>query len=88
MLKARAELAKVIRAYTPNRHNKISEKVMNFFEDVGTAYHSEFIEQLADDTFSYYVCRWWEATKAYIDQERKFTGKPKTCLLSLRNLQW
>jgi len=78
MLKARSELAKVIRAYTPDKHNKISEKVMNFFEDVGTAYHGGFIdEKLAYDTFSYHACRWWEASKAYVDHERKLHKEAK-----------
>jgi hypothetical protein len=72
IIQARRRLARQIGKYTPEMHAAISEQVMNFFEDVGDAYERNFIQKdLAYDSFSFHLCRWWEASKAYVTEERK-----------------
>jgi hypothetical protein len=72
MKRARKKLAQQLKAYSPNKHDKISETVLNFFESVGIAYKSKYLDKkLADSSFSFYACRWWEAAKPYVDQEQK-----------------
>jgi hypothetical protein len=72
MRKARAELASKVFEYTPEKHSVISETVMNFFEDVGTAYFGGFLDKkLAYDSFSFHLCRWWIACAPYVEHERQ-----------------
>jgi hypothetical protein len=74
MRNARASLAKIfIATLQTSKYDKIpSDEVLDFFEDLGIAYNKGYIEtELADSTFSYYVSRWWEASKQYIDFQRK-----------------
>jgi len=72
MKKARKNLARHLKAYDPEKHDKISETVLNFFESVGIAHKEKYLDhKLADSSFSFHACRWWEAAKPYVDQERK-----------------
>lgn len=72
MLRARKALAGQLRAKTPPKGDRISETVLNFFEDVGLAYDKGYVEkELADDSFGFYLCRWWAAVKSYVDEERR-----------------
>jgi hypothetical protein len=74
MLNARANLASHIQTYGNDAQyfKEISETVLNFFEDLGTCYHNKYIdEKLAIDSFSFYVCRYWEVAKPYIEHERE-----------------
>jgi len=87
LIAARRELAKLIRAYTPERHKEIPETVMNFFEDLGTLYILGYMDtKLADDTFSYYAVRWWEALKGYVDYERKRHNEDNTLFANFEKL--
>ena len=71
MKRARKKLAALLANYDRTKHDKVNETVLDFFEDVGTTYELGFLDHnLADSTFSYYVTHWWEAAKAYVDQER------------------
>jgi hypothetical protein len=57
------------------KHIKISETVLNFFESIGIAHQERCLNnKLADSSFSFYACRWREAVKPYVDQERKRQG--------------
>ena len=76
MKRARKTLAQKLKTYSVNKHSKISETVLNFFEDVGTAYKMGYLnEKLSESSFGFYASRWWEVAKAYIDQERKRHGE-------------
>jgi hypothetical protein len=58
--------------YKKSDHHKISETVLNFFEDVGILYKKELIDKdLTDSSFSFHASRWYEICKHYIDAERK-----------------
>ena len=75
MKTARKNLARHMKAYDPKKHSKISETVLNFFESIGIAHQERCLNnKLADSSFSFYACRWWEAVKPYVDQERKRQG--------------
>ena len=79
MKRARKKLAQQFKAYSVSKHSKISETVLNFFESVGTAYKMGYLnEELASSSFGFYASRWWEITKAYIDQEQKRHGEDST----------
>jgi len=79
MKRARKKLAQQLKDYSVNKHNKVSETVLNFFESVGTAYKMGYLnEELAASSFGFYATRWWEVTKAYIDQEQKRHGEDAT----------
>ena len=72
MKSARKKLAQQLKDYRPTKHEKISEAVLNFFESVGTSYKLGYLDKkLANSSFSFYACRWWEVAKPYIDQEQK-----------------
>lgn len=72
MLTARAELAGQLKAKKLPTADKISETVLNFFEDLALAHKKGYIEKkLAGDTFGFYLCRWWEAVKPYVYEERR-----------------
>jgi hypothetical protein len=72
MKRARKQFAQQLRTYGIPNHDKISETVLNFFESVGIAYKEGCLSKiLAESSFSFYACRYWEAAKAYIDQEQK-----------------
>ena len=89
MLEARITLAQSIR-FNPNQpkaHKEVSELVMNFFEDLATLYFMGYIDQkLAKDTFGYYASRWWEASKTYVDYERKLHNEDKTLFAEFEKL--
>jgi hypothetical protein len=72
MKKARKELAEKIQTYSANDHNKISETVIDFFEDVGTLLKRDFIdEELVVETIGFYGSRWWAAMQPYVSNERR-----------------
>lgn len=73
MEQARRKLAAVLINYrSPEQQWMIAETVLNFFEDLGILYKQGYIDkQLAMSTFSFYVCRWWDASKSYIEDERR-----------------
>lgn len=79
MKRTRRKLATQPQSYDPGKHDRISETVLNFFEDVGTTYKLGYLnKQLADSAFGFYACRWWEAAKPYVDREQKRHGEDKT----------
>ncbi len=79
MIQARKKLAPQFDKFDSKKTNRISETVLNFFEDVGIAYKNGYLDKkLADSSFGFYACRWWEAAKPYIDQERRRHGEDKT----------
>ena len=79
MKRARKKLAQHLKDYSVTKHGKVSETVLNFFEDVGTMYKEGYLnKKLADAAFGFYACRWWEAAKAYVDQEQKRHGEDAT----------
>jgi hypothetical protein len=75
MKQARKLLASQLSAYETTKHDRVSETVLDFFEDVGTVHRLEYLDKhLADSSFSYYAALWWEAAKAYVDEERRRKG--------------
>ena len=81
MIKARSKFARAIEMTPrkPETYGKSSELVLNFFEDLAIVYKEGFIDNtLAKNSFSYYVCRWWEASKEYVYYERKNQGGNNT----------
>ena len=87
MLRARKMLAGQLRAKTPPEGEKISETVLNFFEDVGLAYDKGYLErELADDSFGFYLCRWWAAVKSYVDDERRRHNEDTTLFARFETL--
>jgi len=84
MKRARKKLAQQLKAYTAAKHGKVSETVLDFFEDVGTTYKEGYLNRkLADSAFGFYACRWWEAAKAYVDHEQNATAKTRRSLRTL-----
>ncbi len=74
ILKARVKLATLMENYLNDTtiHDKITEEVLNLFEDIGTLYKLGLINvDLADSTFSFYATRWWRILIPYINEERK-----------------
>lgn len=74
MLDARAKLASHIQHFKndPKHFKDISETVLNFFEDLGIAYENKCINyELAYESFSYHLCRYWWLLKPYIEYQRK-----------------
>jgi hypothetical protein len=87
MLRARKTLAAQLKTKTAPRGDRISETVLNFFEDLGIAYEKGYVEKkLAEDSFGFYLCRWWEALKAYVDQERKRHNEDATLFANFEEL--
>jgi hypothetical protein len=79
MVRARKKLAPQLENYDATKTGKISETVLNFFEDMGSAYRMGYLDKkLADSSFSYHASRWWEAAKPYVEQERRRHGEDKT----------
>jgi DNA polymerase II large subunit len=79
MKRARKKLAQQIKTYSVSKHDRVSETVLNFFEDVGTLYKEGYLDKkLASSTFSFHVCRWWEAARPYANQEQKRHGEDAT----------
>jgi hypothetical protein len=65
--------------YNPSNHDKISDEVLELFEDIGTLYNEELLDkQLAASSFSYFAPRWWEAAQAYIIEARRRHGGDPT----------
>lgn len=86
MRRARQVLAQQFLSTTQD-HNKISESVMDFFEDVGTLYKRGMIDHdLTQSSFSFHACRWWEASKTYVDAEQKRHGEDGTLFVDFRDL--
>jgi hypothetical protein len=72
---ARKRLVPQLSAYDRTKHDRVSETVLNLFEDVGTAHRLGYLDdKLADSSFSYYAVIWWEAAKPYVDEERRRKG--------------
>jgi hypothetical protein len=72
MKRARRDLAKKIQTYSADNHDKISETVMDFFEDVRTLWKHDFIDKkLVEETFGFYGSRWWAAVQPYVSNERR-----------------
>jgi hypothetical protein len=87
MKRARKKLAQQLKAYSPNKHDKISETVLNFFESVGIAYKSNYLDKkLTNSSFSFHACRWWEAAKPYVDQEQKRHNEDITLFEDFKDL--
>jgi hypothetical protein len=87
MKRARKRLAEQLKDYTVSKHKKVSETALNFFEDVGTTYREGYLnKKLADSTFGFYACRWWEASKAYIDHEQKRHKEDTTLFADFRHI--
>ena len=79
MKRARKKFADQLRTYAVANHEKISETVLSFFESVGIAYKEGHLnKKLAGSSFSFHAVRYWEAAKAYVDQERKKHGEDQT----------
>jgi hypothetical protein len=67
---ARAGLARQVLAKAP--HDEIQETVFDFFESLAILDRRRMLDDdLAWNTFSYYVTRWWAACKDYVIEERK-----------------
>ena len=72
MKQARKRLVPQLSTYDRTKHDRISETVLDFFKDVGTAHKLGYLDnKLADSSFSYYATFWWEAAKPYVDEERR-----------------
>lgn len=79
MKHARKTLAPLLKNYSTSKHGKVPETLFDLLEDIGITYRENYLNRkLADSTFSYYVCRWYELAKAYIDEERKRHGEDET----------
>ena len=60
-------------------HDEITERVPDFFEDLGMLVRRDYIDrEMVWDTFSYYAIRWWGACKDYIAAERASEGGDTT----------
>jgi len=87
MLRARKSLATELKTKTQPKVDRIAETVLNFFEDLGIVYEKGYIEKdLAEDSFGFYLCRWWEASKSYVDQERKRHREDETLFVNFEKL--
>ena len=79
MVTARRKLAKQLESSPPAKYEDISEKVPDFFEDLGMAYKEGYIdEKLAKSSFSLYATRYWEALKLFTDEARREYGADPT----------
>lgn len=75
---ARRELAANLRNYNrlpaANKlglRESIQERVMDFFEDLGTLYKEGLVhENLTQSAFGFYACRWWLVCHQFITDER------------------
>ncbi|MGA1979864.1 MAG: hypothetical protein ABSG99_04780 [Sedimentisphaerales bacterium] len=75
MKRARKLLAAQCDPYNPSYHDEMSEEVLELFESIATVYNEGLLNKhLAASSFSWYVTRWWEAAKPYIDEERRRKG--------------
>jgi len=87
MKQARKKFAQLLKCYAVTKHDKISETILNFFESVGIAYKEGYLnKKLADSSFSFYAVRYWEAAKAYIDQEQKRQGEDATLFENFKDM--
>jgi hypothetical protein len=87
MLSARKTLATQLSSKTLAKGGRISETVLNFFEDLGIAYEKGYVEkELAEDSFGFYLCRWWELLKSYVDEERKRHKEDETLFANFEKL--
>jgi hypothetical protein len=70
--RARAETIQQLHSYSPADHRDLPEDVLELFETIGIAYNRGRIDkELADESFSYYVNRWWIIAKPYIEEQRR-----------------
>ncbi len=75
MKRARKLLAEQCDPYNPSHHDEMNEEVLELFESIATVYNEDLLNKnLAASTFSWYVTRWWEAAKPYVDEERRRKG--------------
>jgi hypothetical protein len=87
MKRARKRFAQQLKTYSVTKHDKISETVLNFFESVGIAYKEGYLnKKLADSSFSFHAVRYWEAAKAYVDQEQKRHGNDATLFEDFKDM--
>jgi hypothetical protein len=79
MVRARKKLALQLRASPAPKYDDIDERVPDFFEDVGIAYKSGYLDtNLANSSFSMFATRYYEAMRPFIDQERRLYGGDPT----------
>jgi hypothetical protein len=87
MLSTRKTLAAQLKSKTQTKSDRISETVLDFFEDLGIAYEKGYVEkELAEDSFGFYLCRWWESLKSYVDEERKRHNEDDTLFANFEKL--
>jgi hypothetical protein len=87
MKRARKSLAHKVRTYSADKHDQISETVMDFFEDVGTLIRYGHIDkELVESSLGYYATRWWEAMQPYVCNERRIHNDDKTIFEDLERL--
>jgi hypothetical protein len=59
-------------AYTAAENRDLPEDVLEWFETIAIAYNRGRLDkELADESFSYYVNRWWIIAKPYIEEQRR-----------------
>jgi len=79
MVRARRRLAEQLKSKPPAKYEDISEKVPDFFEDLGIAYKMGYLdEKLSKSSFSLYATRYWEALKPFTDETRRRYGADPT----------
>ena len=75
MKRSRMKLAKQLDPYNRDKHDEISEEVLEFFESVGTVYNLGLLDKsLAVSSFSFHANYWWAAAQPYIQHERRRHG--------------
>ncbi len=71
MLMARKKFAADLESFKRSPTNNVSGIVPDFFEDLGMLYEKKQIDtDLADESFSFYVCPYWEEAKEWILQQK------------------
>ena len=79
MTLAMKTLATQLENYNPINRDKVSEEVLELFEDIGTLYNQGLLDkQLAASSFGYSATRWWAAAEHYIREERRREGADTT----------
>jgi hypothetical protein len=87
MKRARKTLAKAIQTYSADKHGKISETVMDFFEDVGMLWkHDHIDKKLVVESIGFYASRWWAAVQPYVYNERRRHKDDETIFADLEFL--
>lgn len=77
MIKARRVLAIQLKAHA--KEEDMSEKVPDFFEDLGEVYYLGYIdEKLAKSSFGLYATRYWAGLRSFTDKARRRYGADST----------